>query len=640
MRKLPQLSLRTRIMLSISGLIFILGFGATIYARRDLSRILVTETQETGIVMAQGLAKQSAPLLLTDDVFALYGLLNSALLSRPDIRYIFILSPSGQARYHTFSKGFPAGLRERNRVLPGEQYSLENIDTDEGKVVDIAVPILEGEKGYIRMGMTQARQNKIIAQYLSFLILLAGSVVLMAIIFSHFLSRFLTRPVFALVHATKEIKKGQFSVEVPQGNDEIGQLGVAFNSMALELAASRRELVNQNRELTILNKLSDVVSNTLQVEQVFKDSMDNLKNEMELKAGWLLLKDGQMGSLRLATYFGLSEPFKVGEEVASQMKGCICAMAIKEKKSQLLKEASQCPRYKWLGGKEEIRPHFSIPLVSKGEVLGTLNLTPSETVILDSWRLDFLDRIGQQIGLAIERANLYQEVLYREGLHASMLRKVISAQEEERKRIARELHDDVGQILSRITSTLGGIAEEKNALKGASSGRLSEAKEDASHALQELRRTILNMRPVVLDDLGLVPALRWYIRERLQESGIKANLEVKGLKERFTPEIEITLFRVIQEALNNIFKHAQASNVLVRVETQNGLLITEVLDDGRGFDVEKLMSSKDTLPKLGLLGMEERVNLLNGSLKIVSSYGKGTSIYISIPINEVKNGHG
>lgn len=634
LRILPQLSLRTRIMLSISVLIFILGFGATVYARRDLSRILLRETQEAGITLAQSLAVQSAPLLLTEDVFALYGLLNNAVLNSQDIRYVFILSPSGQVRYHTFEAGFPAGLKERNRMRAGEKYSLERIDTDEGKVIDIAVPILEGEKGFVRIGLAQERHMRIITQYVSFLILMAGLVILMAIIFSHFLSRVLTRPISALVQATRDIKKGQFSISVPQGKDEIGQLGHAFSSMASELASSRKELLNQNRELTILNKLSDVVSNTFQVEEVFHESLYNLKNMMALKTGWVLLKESQSGNFKLANYFGVSKSFALGEVTMSRMAGCICWWSMREKKSQVLKSHSQCPRYKNITDMEEVSPHFSIPLLSKGEVLGTLNLSPSEPTAVDFWRLDFLDRIGQQVGLAVERAKLYQEVLYKEELHANLLKKVISAQEEERKRIARELHDDVGQILSRITSSLGGIEESKNVKRDIFERRMSEVKSDSTHALQELRRTILNLRPTVLDDLGLVAALRWYVRERLQEAGIRVNLEIKGLKERFSPEIEITLFRVIQESLNNISRHAKASNVLVRLELQNGLLQAEVHDDGIGFNVEKLMSSKDRLAKLGLMGMEERINLLNGSLKILSVEGKGTEVYMSIPIAE------
>lgn len=631
-RKFLSINLRTKIVLVLSGLVLIMGFGGTLYAKRDLSRILTSEAQETGLALAQSLAQLSAPLLLTDDIFALYEQINSTLLSNSNVRYVFILSPEGRVLYHTFGGGIPLGLKDINPVPPGKKHSATAITTDQGGIIDIAVPILEGQNGTVRLGFSQVRQETIVGQYISFLLLVVLLVAVLAIILSHYLSRVLTRPISALAQGAREIMNGQFSFTAAEGGDEIGQLGQAFNRMTAELSSSRRALLNQNRELTILNKLSDVISNSLKLEDVLSQALANLKDMMKLETCWVLLKDEQSGFLKLADWSGLTPSFTRQEELACQQPGCICSLTLQKKTSQILKDRELCPLYPVLEGTGEIRSHFSIPLLSKTEPLGILNLSPVSSEDIDSWSLAFLDRIGQQIGLAVERARLYQEVRRREELHASLLNKLITAQEEERKRIARELHDDVGQVISHLASTLGGIGEEGTPGQGDLPKRLAETKADSVRALHGLRRTILNLRPTILDDLGLVPAIRWYLRERLQEDGTAVSLEVKGLKERLAPDMETTLFRVIQEAITNVSLHAQAKNVKVRLELQDGSLTAEVSDDGVGFDAQRLLVSKDKLVKLGLLGMEERVNLLNGSLKIVSSPGNGTRLSISIPV--------
>ena len=463
-----SLSLRTKILLSFSGLILLFGFGAAYYGRNALSRILENELNEKGSSLGKSLAVQSETLLVTDDAYSLYELFSSTLTSDSDVRYIFIESPSEVVRYHTFEKGIPMSLRQANEIDSNSQQSLRIISTNEGNVLDVATPMEKGKDGTLRLGLTFTRMQSLVTRYIYFLLLVLVLPTILALHICDFLARLINRPIAALSRVTNAVARGDLSLKVPEGRDEIGRFGTDFNIMTEKLSASRNELLQRNRELTILN-----------------------------------------------------------------------------------------------------------------------------------------------------------------GLHSDLLKKAITAQEEERKRIARELHDDIGQVLSEISVVLRDIEEEGHESVNLMQ-RVSKVKGETTFALQSLRETILNLRPTVLDDLGLIPALRWFAREKLEKLGLRFYFELKGVKRRLNPQIEITLFRVMQEAMNNIAKYAKAKVVSLRLELNNGRLIAEIRDDGIGFNVDEVLSSND-MKSLGLLGMKERLSLINGTLEVSSKQDQGTAIHIEIP---------
>lgn len=157
--------------------------------------------------------------------------------------------------------------------------------------------------------------------------------------------------------------------------------------------------------------------------------------------------------------------------------------------------------------------------------------------------------------------------------------------------------------------------------------------------LDEMNRLVYELRPTLLDDLGLVAAIKWLLDNNLRLAGVTVNLKTAGRPRRLAPRLETTLFRVVQEAVSNIARHAQAKNVSVALRFKKSAIGVHVKDDGRGFDVEEAISSKDRPRGLGLLGMKERVELMNGTLNIRSRLGIGTEINIEIPLNqEVPNG--
>ncbi|MBI2940674.1 MAG: sensor histidine kinase [Chloroflexi bacterium] len=250
---------------------------------------------------------------------------------------------------------------------------------------------------------------------------------------------------------------------------------------------------------------------------------------------------------------------------------------------------------------------------------------------------DSLDTMRRQLSAAyrqLAQANgeLEAQVRERTARLAELLREIISAQEEERYRLARELHDETAQTLGALLIALD---RARDALPGGfstSGEQIAEAKAIATRLLEETRRLILALRPLVLDDLGLAPAIRWYAETHLQDEGVATIVKIDQPGDRLPRHIEVSLFRVIQEAVNNIAKHADARHAWIRLVFRDALARVEVSDDGRGFDAERVIGSGAAVGSVGLLGMQERVRLLEGRLQIASRLGEGTTLTAEIPL--------
>ena len=213
-----------------------------------------------------------------------------------------------------------------------------------------------------------------------------------------------------------------------------------------------------------------------------------------------------------------------------------------------------------------------------------------------------------------------------------------SVREEERKKIAHDLHDETSQVIASLTALLEAAVSKLPTSANQSRVLLNKAQELSIQILDQIHKLIYQLRPTIIDDLGLAAAIRWLAESNLEVAGIKANLKVIGREIRLTSELEITLFRVIQEAVNNIARHAHAKSVNMSLHFKKRAVRLRVSDNGCGFDVNEAITSKDRPRGLGLLGMKERIGLVNGIMNIRSRPGDGTEIDIEIPLNcEIAN---
>jgi len=210
--------------------------------------------------------------------------------------------------------------------------------------------------------------------------------------------------------------------------------------------------------------------------------------------------------------------------------------------------------------------------------------------------------------------------------------RAIDAQEEERRAIAQSLHDDTGQALSMLIIHLDRIDKRIQQDQKELKKQVADARALASNSLTELRRILSGLRPAILDDLGLVPAIRWYARANLEEIGINVVVKAPSVPLDLSPAITTTLFRIVQEAINNVVRHAGARSVTIVLGLKERTVRLRIEDDGHGFDPGHASRDAVELQKLGLLGIRERAELLGGEFQIESAPEKGTRLHVSIPL--------
>ena len=268
-----------------------------------------------------------------------------------------------------------------------------------------------------------------------------------------------------------------------------------------------------------------------------------------------------------------------------------------------------------------------LPLVIEDRLLGAFWLWGKNLQDAD---LPVFSTFASQLSIKLENARLFEQVKSgRESLQ-TLSHRLVEAQESERRSIARELHDEVGQNLTALKILLEYIlnipadAETKTA-------HLREAEELVNEISSKVQDLSLNLRPSMLDDLGLLPTLIWHIERFRSQARIKVDFEHRGLGRRFSTPLEVAVYRIVQEALTNVARHAKVDQVIVRVWADPDEIHIQVEDHGAGFDKAAVFASQDSA---GLIGMNERSILVGGSLDIVSTPGEGTTVMVVLPLEE------
>jgi signal transduction histidine kinase len=269
-----------------------------------------------------------------------------------------------------------------------------------------------------------------------------------------------------------------------------------------------------------------------------------------------------------------------------------------------------------------IRSHISAPIRVKDTVIGVLNLHSSIPNFFAPSHAARLQAFADQAAIALENARLLQEVYATSAGLQILSRQLLQAHEAERRALARELHDEIGQRLTGLGLLL---SRERP-----SPDQLTDAQAIVRDLIARLRNLSLDLRPTILDDLGLLPALVWLFERYTAQTNVSVQFEHRLLEEqRFEPDVEITAYRIIQEALTNVARHAGVGEVTVRLWTDDDTLTMVIVDQGRGFDSR----TADTRSASGLAGMLERAALLGGSLTIEAASGGGTRLTATLPLH-------
>lgn len=271
---------------------------------------------------------------------------------------------------------------------------------------------------------------------------------------------------------------------------------------------------------------------------------------------------------------------------------------------------------------ETINEPYEQEIIKRDGTSALLWLTPS-LITSQGWPTGF-QFIARDI---TEQAHMQENLNF-------YLQQVTRAQEHERQRIAQELHDETAQSLLLMAQRLDSLASTaKKRLNRDVAAELQEVRATTIEALMELRRLAQDLRPRILDDMGLVPALEWLADDLAEQDGIEARVEVDGTLPRLSEEGQLLLFRIAQEALRNIGKHSGASEATLSLRAYGDRLEMRVVDNGEGFTLPKAVGDLAATGKLGLLGMHERARLLGGTLDIRSERRKGTTVVVELPVS-------
>lgn len=371
---------------------------------------------------------------------------------------------------------------------------------------------------------------------------------------------------------------------------------------------------NAARELTVLFETCRIFGTTLDLDILLKEAIQKIVTLVEpVTAGMILLYDTDEHTLVMRVTH--SDPDRVEPSHFTERAHQLAQRAMRAGE---IAYAAQDPEGALL----------AIPLLSGTEVIGVLVLAHSGAFA----NLAVLQTLARQLVIAIENARLYSEVQQKEDLRGKLLERVVSAQEDERKRLARDLHDQTGQVLTALGIGLHSAQQLVLSQPTLAQQRMNELEKMSADAIDELRQFVSELRPALLDDLGLVAALRAMAQQVTDRVGIQVRVQFDGARRRLPPQIETVLYRIAQEALNNTVRHSQAQQATVQLEFGFGVVRLVVQDNGTGFAPSAVMKSRGAERAWGLLGMQERVELVGGKFEVQSAPGQGTCLSVEIPV--------
>ncbi len=434
--------------------------------------------------------------------------------------------------------------------------------------------------------------------------------------------------------ANKYLKITAYPLRDSSGNT------TAIVEMRRDVTAERElesQILRRHHQLLALSHISGAVSGLWDLDAILRIALDNVLEIINGDIGGILLLDEETETLRYRMQRGLSA--KYADEIRMRMGEGIGGRVAQTGEPMLLEDISQDPRaiYPDLISAEGLKGFISIPLKAKDKVVGVMNLASHVAGRFGTDDISLLSSISDYLGTAIEQARLYARLASAGERYQTLLQHALSTQEEERKRIARELHDETSQALTSLTLNLQAIiqmAEMKGIRDTELIEKLKATHSYAIHAGNEVVKLMKELRPTLLDELGLPAAIHRYAKDTLKSQGIEVSAEFIGTEERLPLEVEVTLFRVAQGVIGNILEHSMAKNASIKLECSASECLLRIEDDGKGFNVSKITRVDPSGRGAGVFTMKERVKLVGGVCHIESRPGKGTRVVVKVPLGK------
>ncbi len=365
---------------------------------------------------------------------------------------------------------------------------------------------------------------------------------------------------------------------------------------------------------------------TRDAEEVVRAAIAETQRASGVEAVSLYLLDASRRTLILREYAGTTPAFRQEMATLPLSQAQIAATAIRERHVVVCDvNRHPSPVIRDLYRNQGFRYLTAVPVAGRDEILGVLHLASRREPPLTADETALVQAIGGLVGVALENAALRERMTAQQDRLRALAGGILHAREEEARRIAHELHDQTGQLLASVHIALDNLVRQVPE----QAGTVQELHGLLDRVEGQLRRLSRELRPTILDDLGLAPALEWLAQGVAQRTGLTVTVDARV--ERLPPAIETALYRVIQEALTNATRHARAKSITVEVREDGPIILAVVRDDGKGFDVDAALPRRGERG-LGLISMRERVEALGGEFAIGSVPGKGTKISVTIPL--------
>lgn len=457
-------------------------------------------------------------------------------------------------------------------------------------------------------------------------IVLAG---IISIFFSLVLSYVLSHPIYSLKEMAQQVAHGDLSARAQVwANDEIGDLAIAINTMTNHLVSTQEDLARKNRSLDAINQVALAGNRREEIHEVLYRILANIITVMHLKVGWIYLRDPERDAFHLASWYGVEEDHVPLFLNTLQGGTCTCQRDLIAQTENPQAETHECDRLSILSVDFE-KFHITIPLSTRDQHLGVINLFLEKDIVVTEEDMDLLTAIGSQVSEIVSNAWLHLKLVEKEAARQILLKSLVEAQEAERRRLARELHDGAGQTLTGLLLRLKIIENKSPFPQMQKDIQIMEGL--VSDTIEQIRTLSHQLRPAALEEFGLPMALEALARDMSRDDGFEGECQCEIKTGEVPDEIESVLYRIAQEGLTNIIRHSHATKFRLLVNrTSQGIVLT-IEDNGVGFDPYAL-GIQDGKKHLGLVSMRERAEILGGTLDVYTAPMMGTTIQIVIPL--------
>ena len=415
-------------------------------------------------------------------------------------------------------------------------------------------------------------------------------------------------------------------------NPETG--GVEYEGIIKDITRRKQaeEIIQlRNRELSILNSIAVVLNFTMDLDHILKVTLERIRKILSVRKGGIFLFDDEDNTPSMRAGFGLPEATRQNPTQV-EFKDSMLMEYLVQKKTELEPEAS-FPSFQvryTAGGKPSLWLTCYL-IISKRKAVGFFGFESRTAKILSRQEHHLLGSLGNLLGNAIENTKLMETIRQHRYELRRLTEKLFQSQEEERRRIARELHDEAGQSLTAVKLGLDRLEQKIPAENSTLNNDLKDIRKMLLRTSSEIRHLSYKLHPTLLSDLGLEPALNLYFKEIQDHSNLDIHFSMIGFDKRMDKDLETALYRFSQETLTNTLKHSGAKIFNCKIIKSYPKLIFTAEDDGIGFDGKIENQDKRSL---GLIGMRERTLLLGGTFQLKARPGKGTRIRIEIPLTE------